>query len=181
MKRKQRTGALLCALALVLCGCAAKTPPEEPGAPDEEGRVPPVVQPVEQEPVEELSEADGPDPGGEEPDGGAPQLDDTAYVGEYLDGDAGEPNLEIARGEDGNYIVQIGIYRLTFLSDGVGELTEEGMRFTATDASGAPIGGIITVDGAAATVTFTDSTWTYLENGTSFSYTKASDVPVLQD
>lgn len=105
--------------------------------------------------------------------------DDTIYLGEYLDSEVGEPNLEIAKDEDGNYIVQIGIYRLTSLSDGVGELTEEGMKFTATDAAGNPISGIITVDGGNATVTFTDSAWEYLKNGDSFSYTKSSDVPKL--
>ena len=58
------------------------------------------------------------------------------YIGEYLDSDVNEPNLEIARGDDNKYIVQIGIYRLTSLSDGIGELTADGMNFTATDAAG---------------------------------------------
>ena len=31
--------------------------------------------------------------------------------------------------------------------------------------------GIITADGQAATVTFTDSTWDYLQNGSVFRYT----------
>ena len=105
--------------------------------------------------------------------------DDTIYLGEYLDSDVNEPNLEIAKDESGNYIVQIGIYRLTSLNDGVGELTAEGMKFTATDAAGNPISGIITVEGETATVTFTDSTWDYLKNGDSFSYTKSSDIPKL--
>lgn len=106
-------------------------------------------------------------------------LDDAVYLGEYLDQDTKEAGLEIAKGEDGTYIIQIGIYRLTSLSDGVGELTAEGMKFTATDAAGNPISGIITVKEETATVTFTDSTWEYLENGTSFLYTKSSDVPKL--
>lgn len=54
--------------------------------------------------------------------------------------------------------MQIGIYRLTSLEDGVGELTADGLLFTATDAAGNPISGIITADGKTATVTFTDST-----------------------
>ena len=106
-----------------------------------------------------------------------PQFDDSAYIGEYLDKYVEEPNLEIAKGDDGKYIVQIGIYRLTFLDDGIGELTEEGMAFTATDAAGNPISGMITVEGETATVTFTDSTWDYLENGSAFEYTKSSDTP----
>lgn len=103
-------------------------------------------------------------------------LDDSVYIGEYLDYDCNEPNLEIARGEDGKYIVQIGIFRLTTLDDGVGELTPEGMVFTATDAAGNPISGIITIEEQIATVTFTDSTWDLLENGTSYTYSKSSDV-----
>jgi len=102
---------------------------------------------------------------------------DTVYIGEYLDTDVNEPNLEIAKSDDGRYIVQIGIYRLTSLSDGIGELTAQGMNFTATDSSGNPISGIITADGQTATVTFTNSTWEYLENGSSFQYKKSSDIP----
>lgn len=103
-------------------------------------------------------------------------MDDSVYIGEYLDYDCNEPNLEIAKGTDGKYIVQIGIFRLTTLDDGVGELTPEGMVFTATDAAGNPISGIITVEDEIATVTFTDSTWSLLENGTSYMYSKSSDV-----
>lgn len=103
--------------------------------------------------------------------------DEAAYIGEYLDYDVSEPNLEIAKGEDGKYIVQIGIFRLTTLDDGVGEMTAEGMTFTATDAAGNPIGGIITVEDDIATVTFTDSTWDLIEHGTVYQYSKASDVP----
>ena len=103
-------------------------------------------------------------------------LDDTLYVGEYLDENK-DPNLEIARGEDCKYIVQIGIFRLASFDDGVGELTEEGMHFAATDMAGNPIGGIITVENGTARVIFTDSTWEYIQNGTSYEYTKASDEP----
>ena len=88
-----------------------------------------------------------------------------------------EPNVNDAHLDDNKYIVQIGIYRLTSLSDGIGELTADGMNFTATDAAGSPIRGIITADGQAATVTFTDSTWDYLQNGSAFQYTKSSDTP----
>lgn len=54
----------------------------------------------------------------------------------------------------------------------MGELTEDGLKFTATDAAGNPIGGIITLDGNVATVTFTDSTWGYIQNGDTFLYTR---------
>ena len=98
------------------------------------------------------------------------------YIGEYLD-DNGDPNLEIAKGEDSKFIVQIGIFRLCSLDDGLGELTEEGMVFTATDPAGNPISGVITVEDETAKVTFTDSTWTYLENGITYEYTKSSETP----
>ncbi len=107
--------------------------------------------------------------------------DDSLYVGEYLDSDVNEPNLEIAKSDDEKYIVQLGIYRLTTLTDGVGEMTSKGISFTATDDSGNPIKGLITVNDKTATVTFTDSTWEYLPNGSSFKYTKSSDIPNIQD
>ena len=46
------------------------------------------------------------------------------------------------------------------------------MEFTATDANGDPIKGIIKVEDKIATVTFTDSTWELIKNGDSFEYTK---------
>lgn len=66
---------------------------------------------------------------------------------------------------------------MTTLEDGIGELTEDGIVFTATDAAGNPISGIITVDGKTATVTFTDSTWDYIQNGDIYEYKKSSDEP----
>ena len=107
-------------------------------------------------------------------------LDDTVYIGEYLDPYVEDPNLEIAKGDDGKYIVQIVINRLTSLSDGIGELTVDGMKFSSTDASGNPIHGLITVENQTATVTFTSSTWDYLPNGSDFKYTKSSNVPNIR-
>lgn len=104
-------------------------------------------------------------------------VDDTSYIGEHLDYDFNDPNLEIAKGDNGKYIVQIGIYRLAAFYDGIGELTAEGMNFTATDPAGNPISGVVTIEGQTATVTFTSSTWIYLENGASFQYTKSSNTP----
>ena len=101
------------------------------------------------------------------------QMDDSAYLGEFLDLDINEPNLKIEKREDGNYGVKISIYRLTYLEDGIGTLTENGMEFTAADANGNPIKGVIKVEDKTATVTFTDSTWEYIKNGDSFEYTKA--------
>lgn len=105
------------------------------------------------------------------------QNQEKLYIGEYLDYDNTEPNLEIAKRVDGKFTVQIGIFRLCYLDDGVGELTAGGMTFTATDPAGNAIGGIITVEDDVAKVTFTDSTWEYLENGTTYEYTKSSETP----
>lgn len=96
-------------------------------------------------------------------------------------GESKEDNLvvveQIPVKEEGKYKVQIGIFRLASFDDGLGELNEEGIHFTATDMAGNPIRGIITVENGVATVTFTDSTWEYIENGASYEYTKSSDEP----
>ena len=94
------------------------------------------------------------------------------YVGTYLDEDNHEPNLFISQRTDGSYDVNIGIFRLTSLDDGVGTLGSDGLRFTATDASGNPISGIITINGDTACVTFTASTWALLEPGSTFHYVR---------
>lgn len=91
--------------------------------------------------------------------------------GSYFD-ENNDPNLIIKRRDDGRYDVEIGIFRLTTLDDGVGEMTPEGLRFTATDANGNPISGIITRNGNDAVVVFTDSSWGYIHNGDSFTYAK---------
>lgn len=93
------------------------------------------------------------------------------FEGSYFD-ENNDPNLIIKRRDDGRYDVEIGIFRLTTLDDGVGEMTSEGLRFTATDANGNPISGIITRSDSNAVVVFTDSSWGYIHNGDSFTYTK---------
>jgi hypothetical protein len=120
------------------------------------------------------------DQGSEEVSSEAQTLSGDVFVGEYVDEDGSTleiaPNVE----DETTYIVQISIFRLTNLSDGVGTMTAEGLKFTATDANGEPIVGVITLDGDKGIVTFTDSTWTYLENGTTLEFTKTSDIPYLQ-
>ena len=114
-------------------------------------------------------------------DAAAATTEEVVYVGEYTDNDGTDCKLEIAESEEeaGKYIVQLGIYRLVDL-DGTGEVTEEGLAFTAIDPADGTIGGVITIDGDKATVTFTDSTWEYIANGDSFEYTKTSDTPTIQ-
>ena len=95
------------------------------------------------------------------------------YSGVYTDPDINEPALRIAKKDDGGYDVYISIYRLTLLDDGVGTLKDDGLHFTATDANGTPISGVITPEGDGMKVTFTDSKWPLLENGTTFTYIKS--------
>lgn len=92
------------------------------------------------------------------------------FIGSYLDAETATQGLKIARNGDGTYSVEISIVRLTVLDDGVGTMEDDGLHFTATDAAGNPISGVITQDGADRIVTFTDSTWDLLENGSSFTY-----------
>ncbi len=73
--------------------------------------------------------------------------------------------LTVTPREDGRYNVDVDLFRLTWLNDGIGDYTDGGIDFTATDAGGKPIGGVISVKGKTATLTFTRSTWYYLRNG----------------
>lgn len=161
---KKKIAALLCAGAMILGGCA-----QAPRKQAEAGASPEVQSGA--------APTEAAQPIATSPEAGDTPLDDSNYIGEYSDYDNNEPNLEIAKGDDGKYMIQIGIFRLTTLEDGVGEMTAEGMNFTATDAAGNPISGVITVDRETATVTFTDSTWSLLEAGSAFQYHKTSDTP----
>jgi hypothetical protein len=104
--------------------------------------------------------------------------DDLDYIGEYID-NSDNLGLEIAKEDDGLFKVQIEIYRLASFNDGCGELASGILTFTATDPSGNPISGEITVENNVATVVFTNSTWEYIENGDSFQFTKSSDTANL--
>lgn len=169
----------LCISIILLSGCASNAPKQTITEQSMETKSEPATETsiIDEQPAEGNTEPATENIPIEEPTISETHIEDTIYIGEYLDSDVGDPNLEIAKGSDGKYIVQIGIYRLTSLNDGIGELTADGMTFTATDAGGNPISGVITVDGQTAVVTFTDSTWDYLQNGSAFEYTKSSDTP----
>lgn len=169
---KKKIGILLCITTIILSGCTKQSDEKKQVVERESAKI--EVQETKEEKKKETEEE-------KETEKEIQTLEESVYIGEYLDYDNNEPNLEIAKGEDGTYIVQIGIFRLTTLEDGVGELTKEGMVFTATDASGDPISGIITVEDQIATVTFTDSTWGYIENGSVYKYIKSSDIPNVWD
>ncbi|MBP3252388.1 MAG: hypothetical protein J6M25_07100 [Prevotella sp.] len=95
-----------------------------------------------------------------------------AFEGIYLDENS-SPSLIIERMDTaGMCRLEIGIFRLTTLSDAVGKVEGDRLEFTATDAAGNPIGGNITLRGDTATVTFTHSTWALIETGTQFQYVR---------
>ena len=94
------------------------------------------------------------------------------YAGAYLD-ENNDSSLIISAMDDGAYAVSIAIFRLTSIDDGIGHATDNGLDFTATDAAGNPIGGVITLNGDSAVVTFTSTTWEYLHAGDSFTYVRA--------
>ena len=102
------------------------------------------------------------------------QQTNNAYVGEYLDYDNNEPNLFISANGDGTYKLEIGIFRLAVFEDSDAVLTEAGLEFTAEDGAGNPIKGVITLEGNEAVVTFTESTWSLITNGTVYRYHRPS-------
>lgn len=108
-------------------------------------------------------------------------LDTTSFVGEYYDYDVKEPNLEIRKNEDETYAIQIGIYRLASIDDGVGILQDDKLVFTATDPGGKPLEGYITLNGKIATVTFVDSEWEYFSDKNEYQYYKTSDTPFIYE
>lgn len=99
------------------------------------------------------------------------------YVGEYNDYDVNEPKLEIAKKEDGTYTIQIEIYRLAFLDDGIGTVTDEGITFSATAPYGSAVEGVIMVENEIATVIFKGEEWSSFADISEFQYYKTSDTP----
>ncbi len=90
-------------------------------------------------------------------------------IGEYEDRNDGS-TLTISKKYNGRIKVEIGLNRLTSMDDGEGVLSDNGLTFSATDAAGNPIYGEIVVEGNRAILTFTQSTWEYLPNGTTYTF-----------
>ena len=95
------------------------------------------------------------------------------YAGKYTDADSGETALEILNNGDGSYTLEISVYRLAFLDDGVGRLTKNGLEFSATAPNGKELTGTITLTGDMATVTFTNSEWAAYSSVNEYRYYKA--------
>ncbi len=104
------------------------------------------------------------------------ETDQDVYSGVYHDYDVNEPNLMIQKNDDGTYGIQIGIYRLVNLEDGVGNATEHGIAFTVTAPNGKNINGTVTVDGDIATVTFDSAEWSEYSSINEYQYYKVSEM-----
>lgn len=99
------------------------------------------------------------------------------YEGEYSDYDVNEPSLEIKKNNDETYQIQIKIYRLFYLDDGVGKVTEKGLEFEATGPNGNKVNGIIRLEEDIATVTFFSQEWIDFAGLSKYKFYKTSNVP----
>ena len=101
------------------------------------------------------------------------------YEGEYSDYDVNEPSLEIKKNNDETYQIQIKIYRLFYLDDGVGKVTEKGLEFEATGPNGNKVNGVIKLKEDIATVTFFSQEWIDFAGLSEYKFYKTSNVPNL--
>lgn len=99
------------------------------------------------------------------------------YEGEYSDYDVNEPSLEIEKNNDETYQIQIKIYRLFYLDDGVGKVTEKGLEFEATGPNGNKVNGVIRLEEDIATVTFFSQEWIDFAGLSKYKFYKTSNVP----
>ena len=99
------------------------------------------------------------------------------YEGEYSDYDVNEPSLEIKKNNDETYQIQIKIYRLFYLDDGVGKVTEKGLEFEATGPNGNKVNGVIRLEEDIATVTFFSQEWIDFAGLSKYKFYKTSNVP----
>ena len=96
-------------------------------------------------------------------------------IGTYTDLNDGS-TLTIDNRTNSEPQVNISLFRLTDIEGGIAKISDGTLTFTATDAAGKPIGGRITFDGDTAHLTFTESSWEYLPEGTSYSFVRGAKV-----
>ena len=93
-------------------------------------------------------------------------------------------NMFFGKNEDGTYLIQIGIFRLTFLRECTGILVEDKIVFSTTEwGEDKEITGTITVDDEdIATVTL-EAAWSdwWFKNINVYKYYKVSDVPDIYE
>ena len=91
-----------------------------------------------------------------------------SFVGEHISSYDGS-TLTISDNGDGTYKVDIELFRLCSLENGVGTLEGDQMTFVVDDPNGEKLTGAITRDSNNVfTVTITESSWSLLANGDSF-------------
>ncbi|MCM1537688.1 MAG: hypothetical protein NC254_04740 [bacterium] len=83
-----------------------------------------------------------------------------------------DSTISISADADGFYHAEVLLFRLTAIDDFMGKYENGILAMTGTDAAGDPIAVEITFSDRQATLTFTDSTWEYLENGTQYVFYK---------
>lgn len=152
MNKPKKAAVLACVLLTVLnmtaCGQGKKdenVPIEEPTASQQENN----------------AQADG------EPD--SEMADDISGTYGCPDEDS---TISISADADGFYHAEVLLFRLTAIDDFSGKYENGILAMTGTDAAGDPIAVEITFSDRQATLTFTDSTWEYLENGTQYVFYK---------
>ncbi len=85
------------------------------------------------------------------------------FLGEHTKSDDGS-TLTITDNNDGTFAVNIDIFRLCSLDDGVGTFSDHKMSFDVTDPAGNKMSGMIYRDSDnSLTVKITDSSWDYLQ------------------
>ena len=96
---------------------------------------------------------------------------ESSFPGTYTAEDGSTVTIQL---EENEYHIAIELLRLTAIDDCVGVLEGDKLVFTGTDASGEPIKGAIefTDSHDEIKLTFTDSTWTYLSNGTELYFSR---------
>lgn len=89
-----------------------------------------------------------------------------------------ESTLSIADDVDGSYRAAVDLFRLTSIDDFTGKYENGILTMIGTDRAGNPITAEITFSDEQAILTFTDSTWEYLANGTQYVFNKQIDAQV---
>ncbi|SFS04093.1 hypothetical protein [Anaeromicropila populeti] len=105
-------------------------------------------------------------------------LDKDPFIGEYNDVDWDEPNLDIQKGKNGIYHIEIGIYRL-YQFDCCGGVYNNGKIEFITKFGDHKdlLEGTISLDGNCAIVTFFGDDWSDFSDTNTYQYFKSSDIP----
>lgn len=85
-------------------------------------------------------------------------------VGMYVYENDGS-TFSVTANADGSYGAELVLVGLTMIDDFAGAYKDNALTVTGTDAAGNPITAEVRFSGEQAVLTFTDSTWEYLENG----------------